>query len=181
MKIKRLKRSYLVGLNVFHHKRFNNERAKKQPSSVFGDSLHNLRLLKLNYHDLRTYYIKNVYVRLKKNGSLGLQERMVEFLESRLDTLVFRSGMSRSFAHASQMIAHKKVTVNGRVCQSRSMIIRSEDKVSINCSSIQHDPKVSVAWIRVLSNNSFVFKGNIEADGVPYVGNINFNSVFRSL
>lgn len=62
---------------------------------------------------------------------LSLDKR--DYLNRRLETVVFRKKMARSTKQARQMIVHKKILVDGRVIDSPSYIVllELENKISI--------------------------------------------------
>jgi len=82
---------------------------------------------------------KALFERLKKIGFkadsisdvLSLEKK--DYLNRRLQTIVFKKRLARSPKHARQMIVHKKVLVNGRAINSPSCIvpIEFEEKISL--------------------------------------------------
>ena len=65
-------------------------------------------------------------------GATG--ENLLTLLESRLDNVVYRLGMTESRPQARQMVTHKHITVNGEKVNIPSYIvpINLEEKISIN-------------------------------------------------
>jgi|TARA_Y100000310_G_scaffold339058_1_gene430556 small subunit ribosomal protein S4 len=53
-----------------------------------------------------------------------------DLLERRLQTVVYKMGLSNSIKQARQFIIHRKITVNSRVVSSPSYIIKKNDKVA---------------------------------------------------
>lgn len=82
---------------------------------------------------------KALFERLKKVGFkadsisdiLSLEKN--DYLNRRLQTIVFKRRLSQSPKHARQMIVHKKVLVDGRIINSPSYIVpvELEEKISI--------------------------------------------------
>jgi len=80
-----------------------------------------------------------LFGRLKKKGFnadtisdvLSLEKK--DYLNRRLQTVVFKKRLARSPKHARQMIVHKKILVNGRVINSPSYIVpvEFEGKISL--------------------------------------------------
>ena len=64
-----------------------------------------------------------------KEGVTG--DVMLALCECRLDNIVYRLGLSPTRAGARQLVTHRHVTVNGRVCNVPSAIIRPGDVVSM--------------------------------------------------
>ena len=82
---------------------------------------------------------KALFERLKKIGFkadsisevLSLEKK--DYLNRRLQTIVFRKRLARSTKHARQMIVHKKILVDGRAIDSPSYIVpvEFEEKISV--------------------------------------------------
>ena len=72
----------------------------------------------------------NYYVKADKmKGMTG--ENLMVMLESRLDNVVFRMGFARTRREARQVVGHKHVTVNGRVVNIPSYLIKAGDVIEI--------------------------------------------------
>ena len=74
----------------------------------------------------RNYYEKAD--RLK--GMTG--ENLMVMLERRLDSVVFRMGFARTRREARQVVGHKHVTVNGKVINIASYLIKAGDVIEIS-------------------------------------------------
>ena len=82
---------------------------------------------------------KALFERLKKVGfkadsiSDVLSLEKEDYLNRRLQTIVFRKRLARSPKHARQMIVHKKILVDGRAINSPSYIVpvEFEEKISV--------------------------------------------------
>jgi len=64
-----------------------------------------------------------------KKGNTGVS--LLQLLESRLDNVVFRMGFGSTRAEARQLVSHKAVLLNGRVCNIPSAQVKPNDVVSI--------------------------------------------------
>jgi small subunit ribosomal protein S4 len=73
----------------------------------------------------RNYYKEAA--RLK--GNTG--ENLLTLLETRLDNVVYRMGYASTRAEARQLVSHKGITVNGKVVNIPSFVVRAEDAVSV--------------------------------------------------
>jgi small subunit ribosomal protein S4 len=73
----------------------------------------------------RSYYEKASHQR----GATG--EVMLQFLESRLDNVVYRLGLAATRAEARQLVSHRHIEVNGRVTNVPSYQVRPGDVVSV--------------------------------------------------
>jgi small subunit ribosomal protein S4 len=65
----------------------------------------------------------------RRKGSTG--ENLLQLLESRLDSVVYRMGFGASRSEARQLVRHKAILVNGRVVTIPSYQVSPEDVVSV--------------------------------------------------
>jgi len=82
-------------------------------------------------NQFRLYYQKAVKVR----GVTG--ETLMQFLERRLDNVVYRAGFARSRAEARQIVNHGHVAVNGRKVDIPSYLVDPGDEISIRPRSLK--------------------------------------------
>ena len=73
----------------------------------------------------RNYYKKADQMK----GLTGLNHMTI--LESRLDNVIFRLGFARTRKEARQIVDHKFVTVNGKVVNIPSYLVKAGDKIEI--------------------------------------------------
>lgn len=73
----------------------------------------------------RSYYKKAA----SKKGATG--ENLLQFLESRLDNVVYRIGFGSTRAEARQLVSHKGILVNGQVVNVPSYQVQPGDVVSL--------------------------------------------------
>ena len=72
----------------------------------------------------------NYYVKADKmKGMTG--ENLMTMLESRLDNVVFRLGFARTRKEARQLVDHKFITVNGKVINIPSYLVKAGDVIEI--------------------------------------------------
>ena len=66
-------------------------------------------------------------------------------LESRLDNVVFRMGFARTRREARQVVGHKHITVNGRIVNVPSYLVKAGDVVEVRekSKSIQRFKDIS--------------------------------------
>jgi small subunit ribosomal protein S4 len=97
----------------------------------------------------RNYYDKAD----RMKGMTG--ENLMTMLESRLDNVVFRMGFARTRREARQVVGHKHITVNGRIVNIPSYIVKAGQTVGVRekdrqmiaiTSSLEHRP-VSGSWL----------------------------------
>jgi small subunit ribosomal protein S4 len=65
----------------------------------------------------------------RRKGSTG--ENLLQLLETRLDTVVFRMGFAVSRTEARQMVRHNAITVNGHSVNTPSFHIKPNDLVGV--------------------------------------------------
>ncbi|NOZ53670.1 MAG: 30S ribosomal protein S4 [Gammaproteobacteria bacterium] len=66
----------------------------------------------------------------RRKGATG--ENLLQALEARLDTVVYRMGFASSRSEARQLIRHNAVWVNGKKVNIPSYQVKAADEVSIN-------------------------------------------------
>ncbi len=101
--------------------------------SEYGIQLREKQKVKRIYGVLEKQF-KNYYVKAaRQKGVTG--ENLLKLLESRLDNVVYRLGFAPSRKAARQMILHKHFTVNGRVVNVPSFLMRPGDVVAVRDKS----------------------------------------------
>ena len=83
--------------------------------------------LQFNVHErqMRNYFAKAT----KMVGNTG--DILVQLLESRLDSIVFRSGLARTMYAARQYVSHGHIFVNGRLLDIASYNVKVNDVISV--------------------------------------------------
>ena len=97
--------------------------------SEYGLQLREKQKAKFIYGVLEKPF-RNYYKRADKMRGLTGQNLMT-ILESRLDNVVFRLGFARTRKEARQIVDHKFVTVNGKVVNIPSYLVKAGDVVEI--------------------------------------------------
>ncbi|HEY1327746.1 MAG TPA: 30S ribosomal protein S4, partial [Casimicrobiaceae bacterium] len=64
-------------------------------------------------------------------GKSSTGENLLKLLESRLDNVVYRMGFGSTRAEARQLVTHRAITVNGKVVNVPSALLRSGDVVAV--------------------------------------------------
>ncbi len=133
-KVPVLKRCRSLGLEpsyLGYDKKSNRElkRANKKVSE-YGLQLREKQKAKFIYGVLekpfRNYYEKADRMR----GMTG--PNLMTILESRLDNVIFRLGFARTRREARQVVDHKFVTVNGKLVNIPSYLVKAGDVIEIN-------------------------------------------------
>ena len=88
-----------------------NKRRKK--TSEYGVQLKEKQKAKYTYGMLERQFRNTFEKASRSKGVTG--EVLLQFLESRLDNVVYRMGISPTRAGARQLVSHRHITVNGKV------------------------------------------------------------------
>ncbi|MBK6484108.1 MAG: 30S ribosomal protein S4 [Chitinophagales bacterium] len=115
------KKSYPPGMH-------GQSRKKKQPSE-YATQLKEKQKAKMTYGLLERQFARFYSEAVRKKGVTG--ENLLKLLEARLDNTVFRLGVAPTRRAARQLVAHKHITVNGRVAGIPSLVLRAGDVISI--------------------------------------------------
>ena len=103
--------------------------------SIYGIGLREKQKVKRVY-GLNETQLKNIYVKASGHkGDKGL--RLLQYLEMRLDNVVFMLGLAPSRATARQFVNHGKVTVNGKKIDISSYLTSVGDVIKVSDSSLQ--------------------------------------------
>ena len=109
------------------YKRTLNRRSRKM--SEYGLQLREKQKAKFIYGVLEKPF-RNYYEKADKmKGMTG--ENLMTMLESRLDNVVFRMGFARTRREARQVVGHKHITVNGKIVNIPSYIVRAGDVIEV--------------------------------------------------
>ena len=97
--------------------------------SEYGTQLREKQKAKFIYGVLEKPF-RNYYDKADRmKGMTG--ENLMTMLESRLDNVVFRMGFARTRREARQVVGHKHITVNGRIVNIPSYIVKAGDVVEV--------------------------------------------------
>lgn len=111
------------------------------------------------YYGVLERQFKNYYKKaIKKKGIAG--ENLLQFLEVRLDSVLYMMGFATSRAQARQLISHGHVTVNGKKVDRPSYQLKEGDEVSIAESSREILPVIEAKE----SGASLTIPGYLEVD-----------------
>ncbi|MBR6626516.1 MAG: 30S ribosomal protein S4 [Lachnospiraceae bacterium] len=98
--------------------------------SEYGLQLREKQKAKFIYGVLEKPF-RNYYKKADRmKGMTG--ENLMVMLETRLDSVVFRMGFARTRREARQVVGHKHITVNGKVINIPSYLIKAGDVIAIS-------------------------------------------------
>lgn len=110
--------------------------AKRKKKSDFGMQLEERQKLKAMYGMLSQKQLVNTYYKaLQKKGNTA--QLFSEFLECRLDNIVYRLRFASSIFGAQQLVSHGHIQVDGKKVDRRSFLVRPGMVVSIKPASRQ--------------------------------------------
>ena len=127
---------------------------KRRKVSEYGQQLAMKQKAKAIY-GMREKQFRLFFERAKsKAGVTG--DAMLAMCETRLDNIVYRLGFSPTSAGARQLVTHRHVTVNGKVCGIPSYIVRPGEVVSVRekdrdmiavVDSLKQHKSPAVTWL----------------------------------
>jgi len=106
----------------------NSRRGRRRPSD-YALQLREKQKLRAIYGLLERQFRRYVERALKSKGVTGFM--LLSLLERRLDTVLRRAGFASSQKQARQIVRHRHVTVNGRICDVPSRLVREGDEIAI--------------------------------------------------
>ena len=115
------KKNYPPGQHGF------NKRRPKQ--SEYGMQLMEKQKAKYTYGILERQF-RNLFEKASRKGGIT-GEVLLQLIESRLDNVVYRLGIARTRNQARQLVSHKHITVNGKVVNIPSYLLRAGDVVGV--------------------------------------------------
>ena len=102
---------------------------RRKKTSEYGIQLREKQKAKYTYGVLEKQF-RNLYEKAQSNpGVTGVI--LLQFLESRLDNIVYRLGLSPTRAGARQLVSHKHITVNGKVVNIASYQVRPGQVIAV--------------------------------------------------
>jgi small subunit ribosomal protein S4 len=102
---------------------------RRKKTSEYGVQLQEKQKAKYTYGVLERQFL-NLFKRASRSkGITG--EALLQLLESRLDNVVFRMGIGPTRAGARQLVSHRHITVNGKVVNIPSYIVKAGDYVGV--------------------------------------------------
>ena len=105
-----------------------NKRRKKV--SEYGMQLNAKQKAKAIY-GMREKQFRLFFERAKESEGFTKGDAFLALCECRLDNVVYRLGLAATRAGARQLVTHRHVTVNGKICNVPSAIVCPNDVVSV--------------------------------------------------
>ena len=140
----------------------------RRKQSEYGKQLMEKQKVKFIYGVLEKQFYHYYEMAERKRGITG--EIMLQYLERRLDNVVFRMGFASTRREARQLVNHGHFTVNGKRCNIPSALVKAGDVVAVAQKSQQsvkfkalleeYGKKTVPAWIEKTADT---FEGKIAA------------------
>ncbi|MFN5324914.1 MAG: 30S ribosomal protein S4 [Bacteroidota bacterium] len=102
---------------------------KRAKMSEYATQLREKQKVKYTYGILERQFAKTFDRASRKEGITG--ENLLQLIESRLDNVVFRMGIAPTRSAARQLVAHRHITVNGKVVNIPSFTLKAGDMVGV--------------------------------------------------
>ncbi len=109
-------------------------RTKRGGGGDFGTQLLEKQKARFTYGLTESQFSRYVHEAMEKKGTETISTLMVR-LESRLDNVIFRSGIVKTRRAARQLVSHGHVTVNGRRLTIPSHAVQIDDVVGVRPES----------------------------------------------
>lgn len=103
--------------------------------SEYGLQLREKQKLKRIYGLLEKQFRK--YVSQAQKSKANTENILVELLESRLDNMVYRTGLAKSRTHARQLVSHGHALVNGKKINIPSYAVKEGDEITLDSKMIK--------------------------------------------
>jgi len=105
-------------------------KTKRGKLSDYGTQLEAKQKMKFYYGNMNERQFRNVYRKaIQKKGNTS--ENLVAFLESRLDTVIYRAKFAMTVFSARQLINHGHIKVNGKKVNIPSYMVKAEDSIEV--------------------------------------------------
>ncbi len=104
-------------------------RGRRKKQSEYAIQLNEKQKAKYTYGVLERQFANLFHKASRKSGITG--EVLLQLLESRLDNVVFRLGISPTRRGARQFVLHKHILVNGEIVNIPSYSLKTGDIVSV--------------------------------------------------
>lgn len=102
---------------------------KRKKISEYGLQLLEKQKAKYTYGVLERQFRRFFQIASRMKGKTG--ENLLKILESRLDNVVYRLGIASTRAAARQLVSHRHITVNGKIVNIASYLIKPGDIIAV--------------------------------------------------
>ncbi|MBL7999264.1 MAG: 30S ribosomal protein S4 [Candidatus Kapabacteria bacterium] len=110
---------------------------KRAKVSDYGKQLLEKQRLRIQYNVHERQMTNYMAEAARRGGNTG--ENIIQILESRLDSLVFRAGLARTIFGARQCVRHGHIEVNGKRVNIPSYMVQPNDVIQVREKSRKHE------------------------------------------
>lgn len=130
--------------------------------------LYSAKKLNLFYGGLKKKYIKNILTKINKKKTNIIKKQnligdltffFIDFIERRLETILYRSFFIKSMKTAKQLIAHGYISVNKQLIKNGSYLINKNDIIEIDLKfhkSVLNNIKIFSYWRPIIQKNILI-------------------------
>tara|TARA_Y100000389_G_scaffold69310_1_gene65949 strand:+ start:7529 stop:8143 length:615 start_codon:yes stop_codon:yes gene_type:complete len=155
--------------------------------SNYGSQLNEKQKLRFHYNMSEKQFKNFFKLSAKKKGDTG--ENFISLLESRLDSVVYRSNIAPTIFASKQLISHKHIKVNGKIVNISSYKLKIGDVVSIRdrskemnliVESLEKLERDVPEYLRLdKESKSVEVVSNASFSDVPYAFEVNINLIIE--
>lgn len=138
---------------------------RRRKISEYGIQLAEKQKAKYTYGILERQFKKTFKKAQSKKGVTG--DNLMKFLESRIDNVVYRLGIAPTRAAARQLVTHRHILLNGKICNIPSAMLVPGDIVAVrerskvlevitNSLSGKSNPYSWLEWDSALMSGKFM-------------------------
>lgn len=127
--------------------------SRKKKLSEYGIQLEEKQKVRFMYGLTEKQFARTFERASKMNGITG--ENLLKLLESRLDNIVYRMGLSNTRKGARQLVNHGHIAVNGKGVNIPSYTVKPGDIISVKEKSLNH-PSMKQALENTINRVKFV-------------------------
>lgn len=109
---------------------------RRKKYSEYGLQLEEKQKVRVHY-GLREQQLKRFVKEAKRSAQINWVEQLINLLEKRVDSVVFRLGFAPSIPAARQLVSHGKVFVNGKRLDIRSAVLKKGDRITLSPDAYQ--------------------------------------------
>lgn len=151
-------------------------------NSEYGKLLRNKQVLKRSYQLTEKQFssiVKDKASKYSKNKWISHDNAVLLLLESRLDSIIYRSGLAKTIVQARQMVNHWHFLLNGTKHNIPSTFVKVGDVISLKTKlldsplySVGVDSSIKIpSWIKIDKN-----KYTVEVLSLPKMEEISTNA-----
>ncbi len=128
---------------------------RKQKLSTYGELLLEKQKLRAHYA-LNETQLRFIYTKAQ-SGTGASGDKLLRFLETRLASIVYRSGLAPSIFAAKQAVTHRHILVDGQIVDRNGYRVHPGQVISINA---QNSPAIA----SIAQNSDVVVPSYLEVD-----------------